>query len=534
MVTQTDTVELEAIGPLTHLQQHSSTLSSDDKSSIGTIQEPDAPAQIQNDDISAFRASIIMLNASGISFVCSMTTGLLSTGLPMMASSLNLSNALILWPASIYSLTAGCSFILAGAIADAAGSRKVFLLGCLILSLCILACGLSRTGTELIIFRGLQGIAASFCLPTSISILTQTFPSGRRRTRGLAMQGAAQPIGYSAGLFLGGLFADTIGWRWGWYISSVMCVAVFIAGWFSLPKCQRTNLQVPARKQIAVDVDWIGALLASACLGLVSYALAAIASDTSNIRRPTNIVLIVISVALIPAFTFWMNRQERKGNPALIPNSVWKNRHFTSTCAMVFLVGGILNAGEFFFSLFFQKVQLLSALQSSIRFLPNIIIGTLISIGTEAVLHKWNTYYYVLAMSGIATVAPLLMGLMKIEWSYWYMAFWAMSLLPFANDVLFIVGALVIAGNFSENKQALAGSVLNTVYSFGTSVGLGVMALISSSVTDESHYDNKDAVPALLEGYRATFWTCLGLSVLCCLIGTFGLRGIGKIGLKVD
>lgn len=168
-------------------------------------------------------------------------------------------------------------------------------------------------------------------------------------------------------------------------------------------------------------------------------------------------------------------------------------------------------------------------------------------------LHKWSTYYYVLAMSGIATVAPLLMGLMKTEWSYWYAAFWAMSLLPFANDgknyitsyynlgtdtcdftVLFIVGALVIAGNFSENKQALAGSILNTVYSFGTSVGLGVMALISSSVTDESHYADKDAVPALLEGYRATFWACLGLSVLYCLIGTFGLRGIGKVGLKVD
>lgn len=237
---------------------------------------PTSPAvqdEDQYEDLSALRSAVISLAVAGITFVSSMTTGLLATGLPSVASSINLPDALMLWPASIYGLTGGCTFIPVGSIADAVGSRPVHLFGCVFLGLCILACGLSRTGSELIIFRGLQGVAASCCLPTAISILTQTFPQGRRRTRGLALQGAAQPVGYSMGLFLGGLFVDTIGWRWGWYIAAVLSVVVFVAGLWAIPHGRKSQDASPW-KQVVKSVDWIGALLASACLGLISYVLA--------------------------------------------------------------------------------------------------------------------------------------------------------------------------------------------------------------------------------------------------------------------
>ena len=71
-------------------------------------------------------------------------------------------------------------------------------------------------------------------------------------------------------------------------------------------------------------------------------------------------------------------------------------------------------------------MQLLSALQASLRFLPNVVIGIMISFGTDAVLHKWDAYRYVTTMLLISCVAPLLMALMDPEWSYWYMAFWGM------------------------------------------------------------------------------------------------------------
>jgi MFS family permease len=185
--------------------------------------------------------------------------------------------------------------------------------------------------------------------------------------------------------------------------------------------------------------------------------------------------------------------------------------------------------------------------------MPEIIIDLVLSFGTDAVLHKWSTYWYILAISLASLAAPILMGLMRPSWPYWYMEFWAMIALPVANDgklsrlvalhsdqylhvleVFFIVGALIIADSFPDSKQALAGAVMNTVYQFGSSVGLGLMAVVSSTVTDDSAYHDKDGPPALLQGYRAAFWTCLGVSGIYVGTVVLGLRRIGKVGMKRD
>lgn len=224
-------------------------------------------------DLSAFRTAFVSVTVSGMVFISSLSTGLLATGLPNIAANLGLPDALILWPASIFGLTCGCSLIPIGSVADVIGSGPVYLFGCVFLSLSVLACGLARTGTELIVFRGFQGIAASCCLPTAISILTEILPQGRQQTRGLAILGASQPLGYSAGLFLGGVLVDSIGWRWGWYIASILSMIVFCIVFQAVPQL-RKQMPRDTWRRVACGIDWIGALIASACLGLLSYVLA--------------------------------------------------------------------------------------------------------------------------------------------------------------------------------------------------------------------------------------------------------------------
>lgn len=84
-------------------------------------------------------------------------------------------------------LATGCLLILAGSIADVISSRKVFLLGCFLQGIFVLACGLAHTGIQLIMFRAMQGVAVSMCLPTAVSIITTAFQHGRLRNLGLAL-----------------------------------------------------------------------------------------------------------------------------------------------------------------------------------------------------------------------------------------------------------------------------------------------------------------------------------------------------------
>lgn len=65
----------------------------------------------------------------------------------------------------------------------------MYLVGSMLQSAFTLGCGLATTGTQLILFRALAGVAISFCLPSAVSIITQTFPSGKRRNIAFASMG---------------------------------------------------------------------------------------------------------------------------------------------------------------------------------------------------------------------------------------------------------------------------------------------------------------------------------------------------------
>lgn len=160
---------------------------------------------------------------------------------------------------------------MAGAVADVVGSRRIYLIGCFLLACFVVASGLACTGIQLIMFRSMQGVAVALCLPTSVAILTNAMPSGRGRNLGFAFLGLGQPFGFSIGLVLGGVLIDTVGWRVGWYACGGTIFALLVVGVWTIPP---DNLaQTPSLARLRSDIDWIGALLSSACLSMLAYVL---------------------------------------------------------------------------------------------------------------------------------------------------------------------------------------------------------------------------------------------------------------------
>lgn len=478
------------------------------------------------------RAIIVIASLAGVNFLSSLTNGLLTVGLPRMALDVALPQHLLLWPSSVYSLTSGSCLLLAGSIADVVGNRHINLTGCLIVAGFMTACGLARTGIELILFRAFQGIALSLCLPTSVAIVASAVPSGRKRNIGFACLGLVQCAGFSVGLVLAGVLLDTIGWRFGFYLCGGLTFLLFIVSIWALP----SDKVVEGAKlgRLWTKIDWIGATMACTCLSLFSYVLATLTNSGSNIRHPANITMLAFSITLVPGFILWERRQERRQKPALIPLSLWKNTVFTSVCLTVIFSYAVANAMELFCSLFFQTVQNLSALQASIRILPSLLVGTLLQLSTGLLIHRLPAFALVLGALVLSAGAPLLMALISPHWPYWYDAFFAQLLSPISADILFTVGLLVVSDVFPVETQALAGAVFNTVAQFGTSVGLTVMAVIAAETTKNSKVKDKASPESLMVGYRASFWAAFSWMALACLVGGFGLRKIGKVGLKRD
>lgn len=500
-----------------------------------------------------FLTVMAIMQPALINFLTSFTNGIITVCLPTIARSVDLQRQLYLWPISVYGLTSGSVLLLAGSVADLIGARAVELTGASILGLFTLATGLAQTGEQLVAFRAIQGIGVAMHLPASVSLVAAATEKGRARNFGFASLGFSQPLGFSVGLILGGVLAEYSSWRIGFYVPGALFTAAAVAGRWTLPKTAPAPAPAPGGgvgststrgvwARLRTEIDWVGVCLVSSGLTVFSYVLAILSADLQTIRSATTATLLAVSLVLLASFPFWMGRQERAGRPALVPNSLWKNVPFTAICVLVAISWGTLNAMELFSSLYFQEIQHRSSLTASLFLLPNVVVGTALSLTTGVFVHRLPARWLTGGSSLLCAASPLLMALVEPAWSYWHGQFWAQALVPVSADVLFTVGLIVVSESFPERTQALAGAVFNTVGQLGLSLGVGVCQVVALGVAGTGGggghgasgggaFDDEE-VGALLRGYRATFWAMFAQMLLCTAVAVIGLRKVGKVGVK--
>ncbi|KAJ4396745.1 hypothetical protein N0V93_000967 [Gnomoniopsis smithogilvyi] len=435
---------------------------------------------------SRLRAISVIFTLSGINFLNTMGSGILIAALPQIASDVDISDSLILWPAAVYSLAAGCLLPIFASVADILGAKLVWLTGSMLFVLFTTALGFATTALQTILLRTCLGLAMAMCLPTTVSLITNTFPKGKWRTTCFAMNGMAQPLGYALGLVLGGVFTDSVGWRWAYWIMAILNACVCVMAVWALP-----NVEHPAAKsvirRIGEDVDWVGVVGLSASLGIIMYILAMVTSDFRNISSPSIIALLVLSLLI---------------------------------------------------------------LVSSVRYFPQIIIGTFINIALIPLLPRVHVAILAASSAAITLLAPALLATVSINENYWLRPFWALLLCPVnpwggysteglhpsisshadrVEKVLFSVSNLVISDSFPSNVQSLAGGIFSVVAQFGNSVGLAVTAAIAASVTKHAAAD-ASVVTSQMEGYRAAFWTVFASTGAVLVITLCGFRKVGVLG----
>ena len=113
-----------------------------------------------------------------------------------------------------YVLTFGGFLLLGGRIADLLGRRRVFMGGLILFALASLAGGFAASEGQLIAARAVQGLGAAIISPAALSIVTTTFSDGAERNKALGAWGAVAGSGGAAGVLLGGVLTDGLGWEW--------------------------------------------------------------------------------------------------------------------------------------------------------------------------------------------------------------------------------------------------------------------------------------------------------------------------------
>jgi MFS family permease len=149
---------------------------------------------------------------SVVQFMVVLDIAIVNVALPSIKVDLGFSQENLQWVISAYALVFGGFLLLGGRAADLLGRRRLFLTGLVVFTLSSLLAGFAWSEASLIAARALQGLGAAVITPAALSILSTTFVEGRERNIALGVWGAVGGFGAAAGLLMGGVITDTVGW----------------------------------------------------------------------------------------------------------------------------------------------------------------------------------------------------------------------------------------------------------------------------------------------------------------------------------
>jgi MFS family permease len=154
---------------------------------------------------------------------------ILMAALPRIHADLGFSATGLSWAQNAYTLTFGGLLLLGARAGDLLGRRRTFMLGIGLFTLASLAVGLAQSPAWMIAARAVQGAGAATLAPSTLALLSASFPEGSARTRAMAAYGALAGIGTSFGLIVGGVLTETLSWRYGFFLNVPVGLAAILA-----------------------------------------------------------------------------------------------------------------------------------------------------------------------------------------------------------------------------------------------------------------------------------------------------------------
>ncbi|MGH9276742.1 MAG: MFS transporter [Acidimicrobiales bacterium] len=323
------------------------------------------------------------------SSVAFLDSTVVNVALPAIGDDLDAGLSGLQWVLEGYLLTLSALLLLGGSLGDLYGRRRVFVIGLVSFTFASLLCGLAPTTGALIAARALQGVGGALLVPGSLSILTASF---RPADRGAAVGAWSGLTGVftAVGPFAGGWLVDAVSWRVIFLINvPVAAAAVWV-----------TVRHVPESYDSELDTrrpDWVGAVLATAGLGGVVYALIE-GSARGGLDTPLAIAAGVGAACLV-AFPF----VERRRPHPLVPLSIFRSRQFDGANLTTLAVYAAFGGALFLVVLELQEVLGYSALEAGTSLLPITLLLLTLSSRAGRVSQR-------IGPRAFMTLGPLIVG----------------------------------------------------------------------------------------------------------------------------
>ncbi|MDO8491175.1 MAG: MDR family MFS transporter [Dehalococcoidia bacterium] len=338
-------------------------------------------------------------------FLSSLDQTIVSTAMPTIITDLG-GFTQYTWVTTAYLITSTIALPITGKLTDMYGRKYFYVVGIVIFTLGSLLCGLSQSMTQIIIFRGFQGIGAGIMMANAFTVIGDLFPPAERgKFQGIisAVFGVSSVIGPP----LGGLITDGLSWHWIFFVNVPLGIIVVLLFLFYFPHFR------PDVQKHRVDYPGMTALV----LAVVPLMLAL---TWGGVEYPWGSIQIIGLFAFSAVMALAFLIIESVAKEPIIPLSLFRNQIVSVSELVVFLTGFVMFGTIIFIPLFFQGVLGLSATTSG-SFLTPMMLGLVFgSFVSGQMLSRTGGRYRMLGAGGlvITAIGVFLLSRMTVDSSY--------------------------------------------------------------------------------------------------------------------
>jgi EmrB/QacA subfamily drug resistance transporter len=305
-----------------------------------TMSAPDMPRRLKT-DADEQKLWLVLAGMMLALVLAALDQNIVATALPRIVSDLG-GLAHLSWVVTAFLVASTMTTPLYGKLSDTFGRKPAFFVSITIFLAGSALCGLSRTMTELIVFRAVQGLGAGGLITLSQTVVGDLV-SPRERGRYQGWFAGVLAACSVAGPLLGGMITEVLSWHWIFYVNLPVGAAVMVLIGVGLK---------PRPNRVVHRVDYLGALWLS-----VATCCALLALSWGGITYPwsSSMILGLGGCALVAVGLLTLN--ERRAAEPLLPPRLFRSSVFVLSVLVISLAAMGMFAALVFLPLYFQLVQ---------------------------------------------------------------------------------------------------------------------------------------------------------------------------------
>ncbi len=454
--------------------------------------------------------ALILLAAA--QFVVVLDASIVNVALPSIGRDLEFSQENLAWVINAYTLVFGGFLLLGGRLADLLGRRRMFMSGLVLFGVASLLGGLAQTEGQLIAFRALQGLGAALISPAALSIVTTLFADGAERNKALGVWGAVAGAGGAAGVLLGGILTDALGWEWVLFVNTPITLVAALL----VPRLIAESRSDSSSKTF----DVAGAVSVTAGLSLLVYTL--VDANNAGWASTQTLGLLALTAALLAIFVV----VERRSTAPLVPFGIFRLRTLRGANVVGLLIGMSLFSMFFFLSLYMQQVLGYAPLKTGFAYLP-LALTIIVSAGVASQLVTRVGFKPVL-VAGLLFIAVGLLWFSRVsvDGSYLGDVLFASLLAAVGLGFAFVPVTIAAVTGVSNQEAGLASGLINTSQQIGGALGLAILSAVATSVSGEVRLlPRSEQAAALTDGFQSAFLVGAGFAILGAILAATLISG---------